>query len=262
MNALIETSIPTLALLYATQMLTPAYAVLLPPTFVYFIFIILSALRLDVRLCVFTVLWQAWNTGSGHLLSGRIAHWGHGSSTNILGLARRALGLLARGRRRDWIVTRQIKRQLTASFEAQQERNRIAEIFGQHVSPQVVDKLLGQNAEVLSESRHVCMMFLDIRDFTRFAQNRKPEEVVNYLNLVFGFMIDTINEHDGIINKFLGDGFMAVFGAPLSSTHDVRNAAHAALKIVERLRIENEAGRIPPTRIGIAFMRGWQSQVM
>ena len=101
-------------------------------------------------------------------------------------------------------------------------------IFGQHVSPEVVDKLLNQNVEIESEIKHVCVMFLDIRNFTSFSENKSPVEVVNFLNTLFEFMIQIVNQNNGIINKFLGDGFMAVFGAPLSNGIDCVNAVQAS----------------------------------
>jgi adenylate cyclase len=106
------------------------------------------------------------------------------------------------------------------------------------------------------EARHVCLMFLDIRDFTTFSEKRRPEEVVHYLNSLFEFMIESVNRHDGIINKFLGDGFMAVFGAPVSDGEDSRHAVEAALEIVARVDELNAAARIPPTRIGIGLHAG------
>jgi adenylate cyclase len=99
-------------------------------------------------------------------------------------------------------------------------------------------------------------MFLDIRDFSRLANDHSPSEVMSYLNILFGFMIPVINEHHGIINKFLGDGFMAVFGAPIKDDKQCHHAVDAAMKIlghVEQLKVE---GRIPPTRLGIGLHIG------
>src|SRR6266478_5634534 len=79
--------------------------------------------------------------------------------------------------------------------------------------PQVDVECRVQNSEL----RNVCVMVLDIRDFTTFSETRAPDEVVRYLNTLWTFMVRTINEHNGIVNKFLGDGFLAVFGAPLSN---------------------------------------------
>src|ERR1700730_885072 len=57
-------------------------------------------------------------------------------------------------------------------------------------------------------SRKVCVMFLDIRDFTANARSRQPKQVVEFLNATFGFMIESIDRQGGFVNKFLGDGFM------------------------------------------------------
>ena len=99
-------------------------------------------------------------------------------------------------------------------------------------------------------------MFLDIRDFTSFAEHRHPEEVVEYLESLFGFMIEIVNRHHGIINKFLGDGFMAVFGAPLSEGRDCANALGAALEILARVDEEVAVGNVIPTRVGIGLHAG------
>ncbi len=98
-------------------------------------------------------------------------------------------------------------------------------------------------------------MFLDIRNFTAFAENRHPEEVVEYLESLFEFMIEIVSRHRGIVNKFLGDGFMAVFGAPLSDGRDCANAVAAAREILARVDEEvargqrlADAGRHRPPR--------------
>jgi adenylate cyclase len=99
-------------------------------------------------------------------------------------------------------------------------------------------------------------MFLDIRNFTSFAEKRAPEEVVNYLESLFEFMIEIVNRHHGVINKFLGDGFMAVFGAPLSEGSDCLNAIAAAQEILTRVDIEVANGRVLATRVGIGLHAG------
>lgn len=81
-------------------------------------------------------------------------------------------------------------------------------------------------------------MFLDIRNFTHFTEQNEPSVVVNYLNNLFKHIVKIIHDNKGIINKFLGDGFMAVFGAPLSNGNDVANAANAALEIIQRIEEE------------------------
>jgi adenylate cyclase len=154
------------------------------------------------------------------------------------------------------LVTRQVRKRILNSFSVIEERNRISRTFGEYVSPEVMGKLLDLKPDLRSESKNVCVMFLDIRNFTGFAEKRSPEEVVQYLESLFEFMIEIVNRHHGIINKFLGDGFMAVFGAPLSDGKDCLNAVEAAQEILERLRQEAEAGTILPTTVGIGLHAG------
>jgi adenylate cyclase len=77
-----------------------------------------------------------------------------------------------------------------------------------------------------------------------------------YLNTLFDFMIDVVNAHHGIVNKFLGDGFMAVFGAPIDDAERCAHAVGASLEILERLDRLNDAGAIHPTRVGIGLHMG------
>jgi adenylate cyclase len=99
-------------------------------------------------------------------------------------------------------------------------------------------------------------MVVDIRNFTSFAEARPADEVVRYLNTLWSFMVRAVNEHHGIVNKFLGDGFLAVFGAPLSTGIDCRNALAAAQRILSELTNLAATGGLPPTQIGIALHAG------
>ena len=138
-----------------------------------------------------------------------------------------------------------------------EERNQILRLFGQHTSPAIVEELLRAGADTATSRRqYVCVMFLDIRGFMTFSEQHAPEEVVDYLNRLFEFMIKLINRYHGIIHQLLGDGFMAIFGAPLSHGNDSRNAVKAALAIIDRVRAACTAGALPPTRIGIGLHAG------
>jgi adenylate cyclase len=154
------------------------------------------------------------------------------------------------------LVTLQIKKRIVGSFEMIEERNRISRTFGEHVSPEVMNKLLALKPDLRSEKRNVCVMFLDIRNFTYFAEKRTPEEVVAYLESLFEFMIEIVNRHHGVVNKFLGDGFMAVFGAPLSEGTDCLNGLAAAQEILSRLKAEVAQGTVLPTSLGIGLHAG------
>ncbi len=136
------------------------------------------------------------------------------------------------------------------------ERNRIMGVFGQHVSPEVVNKLLSQNVDQAGEMRNVCLMFLDIRNFTTFTEKAHPAEVVGYLNSLFEFMVDCVNRNQGIVNKFLGDGFMAVFGAPIPDEKNCHHALKASIEILNELGKFNAGRAQDATRVGIGLHAG------
>ena len=140
-------------------------------------------------------------------------------------------------------------------FEIENKRRAIA-LFGQQVSKEVALELLSTSFESGSKKLFACIMFLDIRDFTPFVAKKEPSEIIQYQNDVFGFMIELIVKHHGIINQFMGDGFMATFGAPASSGNDTQNAVDASLEILMVLKKKCNSGEIPQTKIGIGLHAG------
>ncbi len=136
------------------------------------------------------------------------------------------------------------------------ERTRILNVFGRHTAPAVVDELLRHEADPPVRRIAVCVMFLDVRGFTTFAEGSEPEAVVEFLNRFFGLTIDAVTSRGGIVHQLLGDGFMAIFGAPLSTPDDCTNAVEAALDIVARVEAEVATGRLRPTRVGIGLHAG------
>ena len=228
-----------------------------PAFLLYFFFILLSILRLDIRLCLFTGLVAAVEhfifayTVIGTLEpEAQASFWRtpvfHFNRSLVLLVA----GLVA------GLVAKEIRRQVELSLRTVQDRDRAVRIFGQYVSPQIAEKLLHQPVDLGGELRNVCVMFLDIRNFSSYAAGERPEAVMAYLNTLFDFMIDVVNEHHGIVNKFLGDGFMAVFGAPIEDAERCAHAVSASLEILERLDRLNGAGKIHPTRVGIGLHMG------
>ncbi len=256
MNALVETSLPTL-IIFVISRFIGIYALFTPAAFLYFVFIAFSALRLNYRLCLFTGAVAAF----GYLLVSLLVRSQNPASvpgnplfsTTII--VNKSMMMLVVGSVTAFVAY-QIKKRIFNSYRTTEERNRIEKMFGQHVSSAVVERLLRQSRAKESELRRVCVMFLDIRNFTAFADRNTPQAVVDYLNKLFPFMIEIINKHHGIINKFLGDGFMAVFGAPFSDEQDSSNAVRSALAIIERVNHEMGDGRIPPTRVGIGLHTG------
>ena len=137
-----------------------------------------------------------------------------------------------------------------------ENKKRALSLFGQQVSKEVAVELLSDSFKSGSKKLFACIMFLDIRGFTPFVENKEPAEIIQYQNDVFGFMIDIISKHHGIINQFLGDGFMATFGAPVSTGNDCQNAVSASLEIVEVLAKKCGSGEVPKTKVGIGLHAG------
>lgn len=254
-NALIETSIPSGMMVLLSGAVGPEIALNTPLPMAYFLFICLSTLRMTASLSIFTgCVAAAEYTALG------LYYFGVGSVsdpyvTSIWSILTKATVLVVAGLVCGFVGV-QIRRRLIASLETVNERNRVVGMFGQYVSPAVVDQLLNQPVEGAGEERYVTIMFLDIRGFTAFAERRTPAEVVAYLNTLFATMIALVNANNGIINKFLGDGFMACFGAPLSDGRDTQNAVHAALEIARAVERMSADGTIAPTRIGIGLHAG------
>lgn len=109
------------------------------------------------------------------------------------------------------------------------DRERIRNLFGVYLSSEVSRAILDGGVSLEGEGRNVSILFCDIRNFTRFSAERSPKQIVERLNHFFSQMAGAISTHGGSINKFLGDGFMAVFGAPAPQADHARRAVEAAL---------------------------------
>ncbi len=142
---------------------------------------------------------------------------------------------------------------MVISLENIKEKNEVIDLFGQQISPQIADNILRNHNELTGARKNVCIMFLDIRKFTPFVEKHQPEEVVAYLNTLFGFMINIVQSHHGVINQFLCDGFMATFGAPVSIGNSSQHATEASQEIIDKINSEFIQGNIPETRIGIGL---------
>src|SRR5262249_58924867 len=93
-----------------------------------------------------------------------------------------------------------------------QDRDRIKEIFGRYVTTQVSQELLTKEITLGGERRRVTLLFSDIRNFTSMAEAMTPEQIIAFLNDYFSEMVDAVFEQHGVLDKFIGDGLLAVFG--------------------------------------------------
>jgi class 3 adenylate cyclase len=134
--------------------------------------------------------------------------------------------------------------------------NKIRSLFGQQVSKEVADEMIESETEIDSKIMDVSVMFLDIRDFTRFADSREPDEVARFQNIVFGELINIVREHQGIVSQILGDGIMAVFGAPVAIKDHLNNSVKAGYAMINRIKELGDSGKIPHIKVGIGLNSG------
>jgi adenylate cyclase len=251
-GALIETSMPTLLLALQIESMGPVRALGFVMPLVYFIFIILSTLRLDFFLSTFTgfvaaceLFAMAMHYEPAVNLDPEPELYYHLSRSLIIftcGVLAGAVGL-------------QLRRGFAASIRAATARDRITNLFGQHVSPQVVERLLLEGAGTDSDIKQVAVMFVDFRSFTAASRSRSPQEVVDRLDGAFAILVEILDRHGGIVNKFLGDGFLALFGAPFDAEDPAHRAVAAGremLAAMQRINAESDW----PLRIGIGIHFG------
>lgn len=256
-NIIIETSFPTIMALVLFLRIDDVMILFTPILMVYFLFIILSTLHLNFWMSVATGLVSVLEY---FFLSLYIVDQLPASqlspalSSHVL-LVGRSVLLLLSGFAAGFVAI-EIRKRINDTFLMMNERSRIRQVLGEQVSHAVVDRIINEGVLMQHERRMVCVMFLDIRDFTPFASDKEPEEVMAYQNKLFSIAIEAVTKYGGIINQFLGDGFMSTFGAPISSGNDCKNAVDAALEILDETTKACDAGLMPSTRLGIGIHYG------
>jgi adenylate cyclase len=131
------------------------------------------------------------------------------------------------------------------------ERERVKDLFGRHVGEDVAQVALTSPLELGGELHEVAVLFVDVVGSTRIASTRPPTEVVDVLNRFFAVVVEEINAHGGLVNKFLGDAALAIFGAPTSLPDANGQALRAARRMIVRLRSE-----VPEVSAGIGVSAG------
>lgn len=119
--------------------------------------------------------------------------------------------------------------------EGLKERDKVKNLFSKFHGSSVAEDLLKNDIGVGGTKKDVTVFFSDIRGFTKFSEGHTPEEVVAMLNEYFGVMVKIINKYGGVVDKFIGDAIMAVWGAPHSSEKDTQNALTACLEMRKAL---------------------------
>jgi class 3 adenylate cyclase len=144
---------------------------------------------------------------------------------------------------------------------AMRERRKMRQAFGGYVSPSVMDELMsGQlNAELGGVNTFVCALFSDIRGYTTRSETMTPHELVAFLNDYFEQVVEVIHAHGGTVVSFMGDGIMAIFGAPKALPNPCANAYEASKGLLEYVKAFNARARDkdePPIDVGVGLHAG------
>src|SRR4030095_5441965 len=227
-----------------------------PFFFVYFILITISALQLDFKISFLM----------GCLAAAQFIFLTYFSFTYVLPVSDmkiafppsiyyvRSFILLLTGCAAGFIAN-EIGIRIENSFKQLIEKQQIMGLFGQQVSKEIVEELMERKDSNIHKL-NATIMFLDIRNFSTYAETKEPSEIIEFQNNIFNPLIEIITKHKGIVNQFLGDGFMASFGVPIETEDHIHKGFEAGLEIITKIRELGETGVIPKTNVGIGLHSG------
>ncbi len=152
-----------------------------------------------------------------------------------------------------------LRARLNASLEKKRLRDQQRDLFSRFATQEVAEDLLVSGFSLGGKLIEATAMFCDIRDFTTITEAQAPADTIGLLNDYYTLMIDAIGSEGGVVNQMIGDGLMAIFGAPLPQADHCRRAVQAAIQMIDLMALFNQerktGGRLP-IRIGIGIATG------
>src|SRR5512135_986192 len=152
-----------------------------------------------------------------------------------------------------------LRARVNASLEKKRLRDQQRKLLHTFATPEVADELMKTGFALGGKHVNATAMFADIRSFTTIAESQDPADTIELLNDYFALMFDAIAAHGGTLNQMVGDGLMAVFGAPMPHPDHCERAVRAALEMIENLaafNVQQTALRRIPIKIGIGIASG------
>ncbi|MBI3564023.1 MAG: response regulator [Elusimicrobia bacterium] len=156
---------------------------------------------------------------------------------------------------------KELRAELHRAYTQLAELSRVRDIFGQFATPEVAEVVMKhpEDFRTRGERRRVTVLFADVRSFTAYAAGVTPEDATSALNAIFAVLQEAVHSEGGIVNKFLGDGAMALFGAPIPLEAHEAAAVRAALCAQEWFAVLNERRQekgLAPLGVGIGINSG------
>ena len=152
-----------------------------------------------------------------------------------------------------------LKARIGASLEKKRLRDHQKELVRRFATSEVAQDLEQSGFTLGGRRVSGSVMFSDIRGFTSLVESQPPEETIELLNTYYILMFEAITRHGGVVNQMVGDGLMAIFGAPLPLPHPARSAVLAAAEMIEMIDLFNKervSQAKPPIRIGVGIASG------
>ena len=254
-QTIVEITIPSFIMMFIMGDLKMLSFIDTPVMLVYFLLIILSILHLDYRVNIFSGVLAAFQYAivvyyAFHII-GSISDTKAVVPENSYYI--RCVILLLSGGAAAF-VSAELKKRIKTALEVQEAKNHVEVLFGQQVSKEVSRAIIEDKGA--TKRREATIMFLDIRNFTGFADTHSAEEVVEYQNKCLGPIIDIINIHQGVVFQILGDGLMACFGSPVENILHADMAFQASVNILRQIEKASRDNTIPSTRVGIGLHSG------
>ncbi len=255
LHSMVEISLVSLLIFYMADIQKMEIFLDSPLKLVYYLFLILSVLHLEKSVSLFTAILAAAQFAFISFYTFHLA----GLENDAL--IRRpensyyieCIVLIVSGIAASYVAS-EGKRKVTDSLQVQQAKNEIETMFGQQVSQEIVQALVNNKESFVKHEATVLAM--DIRNFTKFAEQHSPLEIMDFQNRIFGPILDIIGEYGGVVNQIMGDGLMATFGTWVPNPNHAGMAFQAALKIREKVKELSKDGIIPFTRIGLGLHSG------
>jgi len=134
----------------------------------------------------------------------------------------------------------QLAQRFNAMAKGLAERAKVRSLLGKVVSPAIADQLLNEGVELGGEEREVTILFSDIRNFTSLCETHNAKEMITLLNQLLTRLSKIIDVHHGVIDKYIGDAVMALFGVPIKDDRQAQNTVLAALAMQQELVVINQ----------------------
>lgn len=152
-----------------------------------------------------------------------------------------------------------LKARIHASLEKKRLRDQQRELIGKFATEEVAEDLMTSGFSLGGKLVEATALFCDIRSFTTIVESQSPADTIELLNNYYTLMMDAIGQEGGIVNQMVGDGLMAIFGAPVQHERHCEQAVRAALQMVELIELfdqEQAAAKGARIRIGVGVASG------